>query len=678
MRAWYDASLDAFLTDRADHVAGRLADRQARADFAGTADQTEAWERSIAALQNALRAGGTGVRHVALEFDLIRLGRRIDSVLLTDRAVLVLEWKQGPPDPDAMRQAEDYALDLRDFHAGSRGRPIVPIVVAGSEPARMAPPMLPLWHGVEPTVATTPQALGALLGDLHRAVPAAETPLDPLAWLASPYRPVPGIVEAARMMFRRNGVADLVAARADAANLTRTMAAIRDAVDRARDEARHTVVVVTGIPGAGKTLCGLDGVFGANALPGSVFLTGNVPLAAVLRESLKRDAEFQRFSGMREPGDLARALIQNVHRFLDDNCEASRRSAPHERLVVFDEAQRAWDAAKATRKTQNRTSRLTASEPAHCLEILGRHPDWAVVIALIGSGQEINSGEAGLREWGDVIAANPRWRAVAAGRTLRAPEPRQRIADAPASWLTIDDRLDLTVPQRTVREPLVAPWVEALLAGRPGDARAIAQASDAFPVFVTRELPGMRHALRGLARGHRRAGIVRSSGAKRLRADGFDAEVSGPEVPNWFLNQWSKGDVRASDALEAAATEYACQGLELDVLGVAWGNDLRWTGRDWSAFSFEGTAWKRDRASFEHVRNTYRVLLTRARYETVVWVPRGDAADRTRLPAQFDPVADLLLASGARDLATLRPSAAPAGEAAGGQATLFPFPSEAG
>ncbi|WP_439578151.1 DUF2075 domain-containing protein, partial [Elioraea sp.] len=585
------------------------------------------------------------------EYDLVRLEKRIDAVVLTDRVIMVLEFKTGDASPAALAQVEDYALDLRDFHAGSRDHPIVPVLVVGNAEAALPrqPPLL--WHGVVPPMRTSHASLAAFVAWVQASVPAPQIPLDGQAWLAAPYRPVPTIIEAATMLYARNGVAEIAAARADFANLTRTTAAIDRAVADARRDGARTVVFVTGIPGAGKTLCGLNTVFGSVRQEGAAFLTGNAPLVTVLREALARDAIVRRECGAAEARRRVRAALQNVHRFLEDNA-ADPKCHPPERLIVFDEAQRAWDEAKARAGTQRRPGRLTMSEPAHTLEIMARRPGWAVVVALIGNGQEINTGEAGLAEWGRVIAARGDWRAVAAKRAIQAADPVQRLADGAPAWLAIDPDLDLTVSIRSVRETAAAAWVDALLDGRIAEARAIADGAGGVPFLLTREPGAMRAALRVLARGERRAGLVRSSVAKRLRADGFGPEVSGDEVAEWFLNRWP--DVRGSDALEVCATEYACQGLELDVVGLAWGNDfLPDPSGGWRARHFAGTRWHRAERDHAFIRNTYRVLLTRARYETVIYVPRGDTADATRPPAEFEAIAAALAEAGVQELRTV-------------------------
>ncbi|MDN3565761.1 DNA/RNA helicase domain-containing protein [Paeniroseomonas aquatica] len=655
MRAWFACSGAALLArDRADTV-GRLASAQQALGFTASPGQEEAWQAEVAALQEAVREQAGQDWTIALEFDLLRLEKRIDAVVLTDRAILCLEFKAGAPSLAMLAEAEDYALDLRDFHAGSRHHAIVPVLVAGT--GGFTPPAQP-WllpkHPTDPLVCG-PTALGALIAWVQATIPSPSLPIDGDAWLAAPYRPVPSIIEAATMLYARNGVADIAAARADATNLTRTAAAIAAHVAAARAEAAKTVIFVTGVPGAGKTLCGLNAVFGPARQEGAAFLTGNMPLVAVLRAALARDAVARGDCGRDEAERRARAKLQNVHRFLED-CALDPYRVPPERLIVFDEAQRAWDEAKAKVGTQNKPSRLTMSEPAHTLEIMGRHQGWAVVIALIGNGQEINTGEAGLAEWGAVLDRLPGWRAAAAPRVLTATEPTQRLAPAARDWLRLDEGLDLAVPMRSVRESVGADWVDAVLAHDAAAARAVAARAGALPYLVTRDLEALRAALRHYARGQRRAGIVRSAGARRLRAEGLGVEVHTKDVPDWFLNRWP--DIRASDALETAATEYACQGLELDVVGLAWGGDFLRRDAAWAARSFVGHRWQNANKDYDFIRNTYRVLLTRARYETVIWVPRGSAPDdafhdATRPAAEMDAVAAYLLSCGARALAPL-------------------------
>lgn len=671
MRAWYRCTGAELLARDPDGIAADLAARQMARRLSGEPAQLNAWQVQVAILQECVRAAGGVGWTIAFEYDLLRLEKRIDAVVLTDRAIVVLEFKIGATaiSPTDKAQAFDYAQDLHDFHAESRRHPILPVLVAtrAAEPPAFQTP-LPI-PGMLPVAAANAASLPSLFVALQAALPTPAAVLDGAAWCEAPYRPVPSIVEAAATLFARNSVAEIAEARADTANLTRTTAAIERALGAARAGGERVVVFVTGIPGAGKTLCGLNVVFGESRRDGSAFLTGNAPLVAVLREALalnragidlargpSADPERRRLAPrLRQARHEATQALQNVHRFLADN--AARAAAPAERMIVFDEAQRAWDAAQAARDTQRRVSTLTRSEPAHTLEIMGRHEGFVAVVALIGNGQEINTGEAGLREWGNVVAATRGWRAVAASRALLAAEPAQRLAEGHPAWLSIDEDLDLDVSLRSVRSAQAASWVEAVLRGARQEAASIAAAAQGgLPFLLTRSLAAAREALRRLTPGLRRSGFVRSSGARRLRGEGFDAQLVGGEEPvSWFLERWP--DVRASDALEVAATEYACQGLELDTVGVAWDGDLRRGRHGWEAWSFGGTAWRQVRQPRDvtYVVNTYRVLLTRARYETVIWVPRGSRRgeahhDRTRDAEELDAIAEFLLACGARPL----------------------------
>jgi hypothetical protein len=645
VQAWWSGNAAELLANEAEAIVRRLALRLVETHHLNRDTQLHAWRQQIALLRTALR-GLPDTWRVLFEYPLLRLGRRIDTVLLTEAAILVLEFKVGATAISVLdrQQTEDYALDLFDFHAESRAHPVVPILVATQ--SRVPAVQWPLlWHGVTPVFVASAATLGSLLQDITTRIPVPVRPLDSGAWEVAPYRPVPTIVEAATMLYNRHGVGDIAAARADVGNLGRTTTAIRQRIDAARSAARHEVLFVTGIPGAGKTLCGLNAVFGA--VTGAAFLTGNLPLVHVMREALVRDAH-ERGRSLRVARQETESAIQPLIGFLRDNL--SRTEPPHEHVVVFDEAQRAWDAEFGRRKFGH-----AQSEAALFLDIMRRHPDWAVIIALVGTGQEINTGEAGLAAWGEALAARPDWRVSAPAGVLGARDPRQRLFDALPEGMQIDPALHLNVPIRSIRSTAAAPWVDAVLSGDAGQAVAIADAAGGVPFLLTRSLPDARAALRRLARGTRRAGLVCSAGARRLVADGIwpnFPHLDATAIANWFLRRWP--DVRASDALELPATQFACQGLELDHVGLCWGNDLiRRDGRmEWIARSLAGTRWQEPRgeAAIAFQINTYRVLLTRARYETVIWVPAGDAVDATRDPATFDAIARFLCDCGAQVL----------------------------
>jgi hypothetical protein len=673
MKAWLTLTVPELRNRLPNDIAATLAASQMSRRLSGEPAQLRAWEVEVAILQRALAAPLWNHATLAFEYEMLRLEKRIDAVLVIDRAIFVLEFKvgSGPISAASLAQVEDYAQDLWDFHAGSRLHPIIPLLIQ-TEADQITPLRLrqaSLGSGVASVVQANAVQLAGILERLHTSLPVPQNPLSGSAWNNAPYRPVPTIIEAAAHLFASNSVAEIAAARADTRNLSSTTDAVLRGVASAKERNEKVVLFVTGVPGAGKTLCGLNIVFGEHRSAGTAFLTGNAPLVAVLREALacdragislalgpSNDPERRaKRSRLRQARHETSQALQNVHRFLADNSHAT--SPPAERVIVFDEAQRAWDEAQAGRDTQRRQSVLTMSEPAHALEIMGRHQGFAAIVALIGSGQEINTGEAGLAEWGRVIAATPDWRAVAARRTIQARESAQRLSDGNANWLTIDDALDLTVPIRSVRTDAGAAWVDAMLRNEVAEASQIAREAGQVPFFVTRSLSAARTALRRLTPGLRRAGFVRSSGAKRLRAEGFDAQLIGSVEPvAWFLERWP--DIRASDALEVCATEYACQGLELDVVGLAWGGDLVRDDSGWKFRSFAGRGWQTigNAEDVEFLRNTYRVLLTRARYETVIWIPPGSKEedayhDVTRPAAEMDAIEQYLLACG---VATLR------------------------
>jgi len=645
MAAFWSGSAAAFLATERASIVGTLAGAQIRHFRSNEVQQLRAWEISIDILRAALPAAEDW--WVLLEYPLLRLGRRADAIILSPGAVLVLEFKAGAEhfDNAGREQVEDYALDLQDFHAGCRRTPIVPILVATAAHAR--PQTLPLaLAGALPVLDADAGSLADLFQRVAARLPAPADPLDPQSWIEAPYRPVPTIVEAACMLYGRHGVADISAAHADKQNLTRTTDAILDAIAQARAANARVVLFVTGIPGAGKTLCGLNAAFGDTGAARATFLTGNPTLVHVLREALARDA-IARGTDRRAARQQMEAAIQALPRFRDHH--VARGEIPAERIVVIDEAQRCWSRDHAIRKTRDRPVQLTNSEPGHLLEILGRHDGFAAIICLVGSGQEIHDGEGGLAEWGLALAAHPDWRVLAAPDTQNA-DARQRLGDV-AGLQTIA-ALHLDVPVRQIRSAAAGPWVDALLTGDAAGAHAIAEAAGGIPYRVTRSLDALKNWLRAEARGLRRCGLLASSGASRLRAEGLGVELphmDAQAVARWFLDRWP--DVRASDALEMVATEFSCQGLELDYAGLCWDGDLlRIPGRHpWLVRDFRGTRWtlpSQPEAVLNRL-NSYRVLLTRARYETVIFVPRGDAGDATRHPAVLDAVADFLNACGA-------------------------------
>ena len=641
-----------FLATPPSRLVERLALDDARRLRHNEPQQIRAWESEIDCLRAALADWPDAQDwDLILEFPMLRLGRRIDAVLITPRAILVLEFKIGATRLETAdrQQVWDYALDLQDFHAASRHHPIVPILVAThATPGPLTWPMM--LAGATSVLDASAASLPTLLRALWTAAPTT-VPLLTAEWATARYDPVPGIIDAARTLYNRNSVDDIAQSRAGRANLGITTTAILAAIAATRESGGLHALFITGIPGAGKTLCGLNAVFGAGRDTQAAFLTGNPTLVHVLREALARDAASADRS-LSAARHRAKTSIQALPAFRDHHI-IHPDHPPAEHVIVIDEAQRAWSAAHAIGKSQSRAVRLTDSEPGHLLDIMARRPDWAVIVCLIGNGQEIHDGEGGLAEWGAALALRPAWHITAAPATLTDPTPRQRLPILPG--LTTEPALHLDVPVRSIRCPAAASWVDAVLRNDAETARAIAASDGPLPFLITRDLETTRAHLRHTTHGLRRAGLIASSGARRLRADGLGAELPHMDdkaVANWFLDRWP--DVRASDALEVVATEFSCQGLELDFAGLCWGGDLVRARDTWQIRRFVGTAWQ-TAASPEKIANrinTYRVLLTRARYTTVIWIPGGNPADSTRRPADFDAVADFLLTCGAGMLET--------------------------
>jgi len=600
-------------------------------------------------MQRALSAvPGAAGWHVALHVALPRPGQGLTAVFALDRAVIALLVRADATRFQAAdrRAVEDAALDLAEGQAGCEGLPVVPMlcVPGAMQPSAVRP--LPI-AGAGPPVEANRLLLPALLREIALGFPEPARALDPARWAEAPWRWSPGLLDAACALYARHGVPELRAALAGGDALARAGAALQGWAARATAERRPTVLFVTGPPGAGKTLVGLDLAFGRDA--GAAYLTGNPTLVHVLAEALARDAA-RRGLALRAARQRTSAVVQKLPAWRDHF--AARADAPGSRIVIVDEAQRCWIRTYAIAKTRKKPVPLGDSEPGHLLDAMGRRTDGPVLVCLCGGGQEIHAGEGGLAAWGEALASRPAWRAVAAPEALAAPDSRQRLPELPG--LALDPALHLAVPRRQLDAAGVASWTDLVLAGDWTEARC--RAGTEPPLLVTRSLDAMCEALRAAARNGRMCGLVASSFARRLRAEGLGATLphqDGDAVARWFLDR--APDVRSAGALEVAGTEFAVQGLELDHVGLCWDLDLVPESRSWAARAFRGSAWTRlrDPIAAQDRRNAYRVLLTRARRGTLVWVPHGDARDPTRPPALYDAVADALLRCGAAPLDTV-------------------------
>lgn len=672
MTAYVRYPIGEFLSANDAVVIGTLQTRYAHDGFASQyTQQTKTWERFIPLLQTELNALIADYPDVAgwgilLEYPLYRLRKRIDAVILTSSKIIVLEAKVGETRfrLDDERQVVDYALDLRDFHAGSRGRQLIPVLWCTNAPVGHVQPLAQV-----DTVASVQRA-GAL--DLHTVLSRfvssnAEARLVLHDWDAAPYQPVPTIIQAATSIFAGHDVRAI--ARKDADNLAVAARRIVDLIAEAKRCSRKAVVFLTGVPGSGKTLAGLEVVHDA-ATTGTedrgdiVYLSGNTPLVVVLREALARDTVCRKRAAetqatFAKERKLVRTRIQHINDFLREYLTSTENALPHEHAIVFDEAQRAWDADQGAKKFERQKS-----EPSLLLEIMGRHRDWCVCVCLVGGGQEINTGEEGIKGWGDALRALPagelsKWTVygppdVFQGGASTGGLALGELGSGIASVLEPD--LRLSVPLRSYRSPAMSDWVTAVLDGDLSVAKRQAQLLAEYPIVVTRSLERAKAWLRERGRGERRYGLLASSGARRLRADGLGEILEandGPAIAQWYLN--ARDDIRSSFVLEVPANEYACQGLEIDFSCVCWGGDLVFKSatKNWFCRRLSGNAWNavRSAADRRYIQNTYRVLLTRAREGVVIWVPKGDPTDGTRKPEELDATADFLVEAGAQMLA---------------------------
>jgi hypothetical protein len=639
--AWYQAPIAKFLKETNDSVIGALA---AGSQFPITPAQTQAWQVEIDLLQNWLD-GITG--EVLLEFTIPRLGGRIDAVVLAGPLVFAIEFKVGATEFDysSVTQAWDYALDLRNFHSASHSAAIVPLVVA-TEAVKSPPIRVDFADDMvcRPIRIHPGSARDAIR---HLTEQATGTAIDPLVWPYAPYRPTPTIIEAARTLYARHSVHDIARHDAGAKNLHVTSKRVEDLIEEAKSKREKLICFVTGVPGAGKTLVGLNIATHKRdpAKPThAVFLSGNGPLVAVLQEALVRDDLSRRKNAgesitKKRVANPVKAFIQNVHHFRDAALKGNE--PPDDHVVIFDEAQRAWNLKKTAQfmKARKGQPNFNYSEPAFLISYMDRHTDWAVIVCLVGGGQEIHTGEAGIGEW--LRACNdqfPEWQIhisenltdseYAAGDIVHQSHERPNAH--------FDRNLHLSVSMRSFRAEHVSHFVKALLDGSSDVARdQFARVSDRFPIVVTRDLEKAKRWIRSKARGSERFGLVASSKAMRLKPHAIDIRVSVDPV-QWFLSDHT--DTRSSQYLEDCATEFQVQGLELDWACVNWDGDFRRTDDGWSYNDFRGNRWERIRSIERqaYLRNAYRVLLTRARQGMVIFLPPGNVDDPTRPPGFYD------------------------------------------
>ncbi len=647
IKAYYSEAISNFLKEDDERILGILTREHHHA-----LDETQrwAWLQQILILKTALVARQK--ERIFLEFYIPRMGKRADAVLLSENIVFVLEFKVGATEysTNALDQVEDYALDLKNFHEGSHSIAIVPVLIS----TNAKPDPISGLKFADDLVAGPISTNAAGLADLLEKVCAKQAfpIIDKEDWMAKGYKPTPTIIQAAEILYQTHSVIDISRSDAGAENLRETSASVGRVIDEARSNQKKAICFVTGVPGSGKTLAGLNIATrrsDEHTDEHAVFLSGNGPLVDVLREALARDKVRREGIKKTVAEREVRSFIQNIHHFRDQY--VGNEEIPVEKVAVFDEAQRAWNREQASNFMQRKRGRtdFDMSEPEFLIGVMDRHPDWCTIVCLVGNGQEINTGEAGISEWISALESKfPYWEVHLSPRIALAEYGSRCAVEQflASARVHLSQHLHLAVSMRSYRAEALSGFIGHVIDNEPEAARNAYKSIQAdYPIYLTRDLHKAKQWLRDRARGTERFGLIASSGAQRLRPEGIYIKAAIEPV-NWFLND--KTDVRSSYYQEDVASEFAVQGLELDWVGVCWDGDFHHRDGTWISQAFKGTKWQsvNDDSRRLYLKNAYRVILTRARQGMALFVPNGDPSDPTRPPSIYDGTFEYLRSCG--------------------------------
>jgi hypothetical protein len=534
-------------------------------------------------------------------------------------------------------------LDLQNFHEGSHHEKLIPVLI--STKAEPIENVFKSEANLFQPLKANQQNLSAVIN--KTLLQSNGKQINATDWENSIYKPTPTIIEAAQALYKGHNVKEISRHDAGAINLSKTTDCINNIIETAKRENKKSICFLTGVPGAGKTLAGLNIAnerMKADEDEHAVFLSGNGPLVDVLREALTRDE----VATSKENGEpltkkvaaiKANAFIQNIHHFRDDNLISKK--APVEKVVVFDEAQRAWakEQVSSFMKRKKGVEDFDMSEPEFLISVMDRHEDWCTIICLIGGGQEINTGEAGVSEWLSSLKNNyPHWDIHYSN--LISTDDNYLSDIELRNWVqsvaTEKHELHLSVSVRSFRSEKISELMHEILEAKHERANTLlGEVKNDFPILITRDLATAKKWLRTQAKGSERIGLVASSGGRRLRPLGIDVknEIS---APNWFLN--NSDDIRSSYFLEEIATEFDIQGLEIDWVCLAWDINYYFKDGKWNCQNFSGTKWQNihNENDKTYLQNAYRVLLTRARQGLIIYIPEGDDLDHTRPKELYD------------------------------------------
>ena len=649
-RSYYSDTIETFILTKPEEIIGKMA---ILSKFADEVSQKGAWLEEIRILQRVLPKYKGGIY---FEYSIPRMGQRIDVLLLIKSVIFILEFKVGETEfpLHAIDQVWDYALDLKNFHETSHDVFIAPILI--STEAQISETYISFTTSDDQIlnpVKCNKELIGSVIDQILLINQEADA-INKIDWENGRYSPTPTIIEAAMALYAGHSVSEISRSDAEAINLTITSDAIASIIQKSKNQIHKSICFLTGVPGAGKTLVGLKIAtthIDKSSELHSVFLSGNGPLVNILREALARDrVSHGREIGIKHrKGDAfreAKLFIQNIHNFRDE-CLKDMDAPPIERVALFDEAQRAWNLEQTANFMRRKKDfpDFNKSEPEFLISCLDRHKDWAVIVCLVGGGQEINTGEAGITEWIESLNRSfPEWHIYISPRLTDSEYGAGEILKdlSNRSNVFYNENLHLSVSMRSFRAEHVSLLVKQLLDLEVVEARkTLGKVKSKYPIVITRELKKAKLWLKQQARGTERFGIIVSSQAERLKPHCID--VKSPMDPiHWFLD--GKQDVRSSFYLESVATEFDIQGLELDWVCITWDADFRFSNQGWEYRSFVGDHWNYIRKEERklYLKNAYRVLLTRARQGMVIVVPFGDEEDPTRNTAFYDPTYDYL------------------------------------
>ena len=636
-RAYYSNTIKQFIADSEKSILGELSLNHSNRTLEDL--QKNAWVEQITILKDQL----TGIDgQIYFEFAIPRMGKRVDNIVIINNVIFIIEFKVGSNKFNnfAIDQVIDYAIDLKNFHQGSHNARLIPILISTEGDS--------LFNKSDDIISfkTAAKANKSNLFQIFNQFSGLDSPnINVNKWENSIYKPTPTIIEAAQALYKGHNVKEITRSDSGAINLSITTDCINSIIDNSKSNNSKSICFVTGVPGAGKTLAGLNIAnerMNIDEDEHAVFLSGNGPLVLVLREALTRDEvlsskQTSKPLTKKQAAIKTNAFIQNIHHFRDEYLRDKR--APIEKVVVFDEAQRAWSKHQTSffMKRKKGIDNFEMSEPEFLIDVMNRHSDWCTIVCLIGGGQEINTGEAGILEWIKSLKEHYQdWNIFYSNLIIE--EKEYFNSESIKEWVSENGikkvDLHLAVNIRSFRTEKLSKLIRNILDLNIEESqRLYNEIKNVYPIVLTRNLSVAKKWLRKIAKGSERIGLISSSGARRLRPFSIDVknEIS---APNWFLN--NKHDIRSSYFLEEIATEFDIQGLEIDYACVAWGGNFSIINNVWKYQNFKGTKWQNinKEVDKDYLKNTYRVLLTRARQGIVIFLPKGSDIDHTR-PARF-------------------------------------------